>query len=88
MDGTFKTAPQPFTQVYNIHGLVNGRTITCVYALLKNKTQDTYNKLFEKLASFNTYLNPSSIMIDFELAVLNSLQNVFPESELRVCFFH
>ncbi|XP_059154938.1 uncharacterized protein LOC131940304 [Physella acuta] len=72
MDGTFKTAP----------ALVNGRTVPCVYALLQNKTQETYTALL------NTSLQPISIMIDFEMAVIKSVERVFPKCEVKGCFFH
>lgn len=37
MDGTFKTAPLLFEQLYTIHALTTIGTIPCVYALLTNK---------------------------------------------------
>lgn len=88
MDGTFKTAPTLFYQLFTVHALVNGRTVTCIYALLQNKTQDTYTKLFNILTTLNANLKPTSVMIDFEMAVINSLEIVFPESEVKGCFFH
>ena len=36
----------------------------------------------------NVNLKPVSIMINFELAVINSLERVFPDSEIKGCFFH
>ena len=53
-----------------------------------NKTQDTYMKLFEKLTTLNGNLKPATIMVDFELAVINSLESIFPECEIKGCFFH
>jgi len=88
LDGTFKTAPALFVQLYTVHALVNGRTIPCIYALLQNKTQETYIRLFEKLTTLNVNLKPTSIMIDFELAVINSLERIFPDCEIKGCFFH
>ena len=88
LDGSFKTAPVLFFQLYTVHALVNERTIPCVYALLQNKTQATYIELFEKLTTLNVSLKPVSIMIDFELAVINSLERVFLDSEIKGCFFH
>ena len=40
-DGTFKTAPSIFFQLYTIYALVNEHTIPCLYALLPNKSQAT-----------------------------------------------
>ena len=47
-----------------------------------------HDVLFEKLLTLNVNLKPASIMVDFELAVVNSLERVFPDSEIRGCFFH
>ncbi len=38
-DGTFKTAPGIFAQVYSIHAVRCGRVVPLVYSLLPNKTQ-------------------------------------------------
>ena len=43
MDGTFKTSPELFFQVYTIHNCTANRVLPCVYALLPNKQQ--LNKL-------------------------------------------
>jgi len=88
LDGTFKTSPALFVQLYTVHALVNRRTIPCVYALLQNKTQATYLELFEKLTTLNANLKPASIMVDFEMAVITTLERVFPDSEIKGCFFH
>ena len=49
MDGTFKTAPELFFQLYTIHSCTAKKVLPCVYALLPNKQQATYNRLFEIL---------------------------------------
>ena len=41
-NGAFSVAPDVFHQVYTIHGLIENAVIPLVYALLPNKTQDTY----------------------------------------------
>ncbi|KAF0724082.1 MULE domain-containing protein, partial [Aphis craccivora] len=45
VDGTFKIAPILFTQVFVILGTRNGGVHPCIYALLPNKNQATYNRL-------------------------------------------
>ena len=49
MDGTFKTAPGLFYQLYTVHCMTNDRVIPCVYALLPNKRQNTYDRLFNEI---------------------------------------
>ncbi len=41
-DGTFKTTPLLFYQLYTIHVYTHERMIAAVYALLPNKKQATY----------------------------------------------
>lgn len=40
-DGTFKSCPLPFKQMYVVHGLFHGRRIPLGFVLLKKKTQGT-----------------------------------------------
>ena len=48
-DGTFKTVPEIFYQLYTIHAFSNGRVFPCVYALLSDKKEETYNTFFLQL---------------------------------------
>ena len=49
MDGTFKACSKPFEQLYTIVGYENGINIPLVFALLMDKSCDTYTKLFQIL---------------------------------------
>lgn len=91
MDGTFKCCSKQFTQLYTIHADIGSNTeetniIPVAFALLKNKTRQTYERLFRLLKGDNW--NPSSVTIDFEQAVISAIQNVFPTVELNGCHFH
>lgn len=87
-DGTFKSAPQLFTQIYTIHVLKYDDVIPTVYALLPNKSQCSYKTLMTQLKSLNNNLKPTSIMTDFERSAINSFKEAFPRSIQRGCFFH
>ena len=54
MDGTFKTAPELFFQLYTIHSCTANRVLPCIYALLPNKQQATYTIFFEILKQLST----------------------------------
>ena len=69
---------------YILHILI----LPCVYALLPNKQQATYNRLFEILKEHQNNLAPQNVMVDFELAVLNAITTSFPDSSKKGCFFH
>ena len=86
-DGTFKTAPPLFNQIYSIHGIVNGNVLPLVYTLMANKTEERYNKLFSELKALGPTLSPRTIMTDFERAAINAFRAVFPDSDQQGCFF-
>uniref|UniRef100_A0A2S2P1X3 MULE transposase domain-containing protein n=1 Tax=Schizaphis graminum TaxID=13262 RepID=A0A2S2P1X3_SCHGA len=69
MDGTFKSAPQLFTQIYTLHSYVVGIMIPLAYALLPNKSTETYSRMFKiiKEAALRNGLifNPNTFQIDF-----------------------
>ncbi|CAH0388474.1 unnamed protein product [Bemisia tabaci] len=50
LDGTFKTCPHIFTQIFTIHGTVHGAVFPLVYALLPNKTRESYRAVLRAVA--------------------------------------
>ena len=62
-------------QIYTIHGYLNGEGMPLVWALLPNKTTETYVELFSALR-------------DFEPAAINTLSQVFPTVRVNGCSFH
>ena len=53
-DGTFKTAPSLFGQLYTIHGLAggvypfrDGHLLPCIYVLLPGKNSFHYNRMWQ-----------------------------------------
>ena len=87
VDGTFKLSPEIFYQIYTIHVELNGFDPPCVYVLLPNKTEKTYNRMIEMLSE-ETNPNPGKILADFEKAALNAFSKKFPHAEISCCYFH
>ena len=94
LDGTFKSCPSPFAQLYSIHtysSVLNG-TLPLLYTLLPNKTKNVYTLFLNELrtAAINNdlVLNPKYVTVDFEQAVIRSLKNVFPNTLVKGCNFH
>ena len=87
-DGTFETTPLIFFQLYTIHAKVGNSYPPCIYFLLPNKTAETYTRMLEILKMLHPGLNPSTILLDFELAAINAFKNEFPLSKVSGCFFH
>jgi hypothetical protein len=92
MDGTFKMAPEMFCQVYSIHIWHLEIMIPVAIGLLPSKTQETYSRMFRLLmGAANRYgmqFQPQTICIDFEIAVIKSIHEIFPYSRIRGCLFH
>lgn len=87
-DGTFKSTPPLFQQLYTIHGIKYNAVVPTVYILMSNRTERTYLTAFNQLKVLEPRLNPLSIMTDFELAAINAFKIVFPAVNQRGCFFH
>ncbi len=91
-DGTFNSVPKIFMQLYTFHGFYKGEMIPFIFALLPNKTNQTYLRLFRliqnKAIEFNTVFAPKKFLIDFELAAKMAISSLFPHSEIKGCLFH
>ena len=87
-DGTFKTSPPLFQQIYTIHGVRYNSVIPTAYILMSQRTEEAYLNAFHQLKLLQPRLNPSSIMTDYEVAAINSFRTAFPNTHIRGCFFH
>ena len=91
-DGTFKAAPKLWTQLYTIHGLKNGYTVPCVFALLPNKRKESYTRLFRQIKSWldvaGQQWNFESFLSDYEQGAYLAMTDVFPGVGNDGCFFH
>ena len=96
MDGTFKTVPTIFSQLYTIHapigGEENSRILPLVYALMTGKSEELYKHLFQSLIDVSEendiQLSPSIIITDFEKAAINASYSEFPNIINKGYFFH
>lgn len=87
MDGTFATCPREFYQVYIIHAQIGHGNIPIVYALLQNKTKETYKELLLVIKSYCSSV--ISISIDFERAMIHAIEEIFDDEVcIQLCFFH
>ena len=92
MDGTFSTCPCIFYQLFTINIIVDGKQVPAIYALLPSKNRETYNKMFtsikEQMQNLNFTLTPSTVLIDFEIALRQSVHLQFPAASIKGCYFH
>uniref|UniRef100_A0A914I467 MULE transposase domain-containing protein n=1 Tax=Globodera rostochiensis TaxID=31243 RepID=A0A914I467_GLORO len=92
VDGTFKSAPELWYQIWVIHGMFRGRVMPFVYALLPNKQQCTYERALERILSgiddVRPGWRPTTLVIDFEKAEMNAFERLIPGIATHGCYFH
>ena len=86
-NGTFDTVPNIYSQLHTFHAMIQGMVVTCLYALLPNKTRATYTRLIPQLLHLNPNFNPESLMVAFEIGFILSFPQLFPATLIKGCFF-
>lgn len=91
-DGTFKTCPEPFYQLYILHILIGERMRPMLFCLCTRKTRRTYDELFTQIKALSLArghpIQWTAFRTDFERAVMTSVQALIPGIQVRGCFFH
>ena len=59
-----------------------------IFSLLAKKDAATYKRLWQQLKILNPNLTPSQWLIDYEMAAKTSLEEEFPDCEVKGCLFH
>ena len=92
MDGTFKTCPVLFKQLFTVHYFVGNRAFPALYCLLTGKPEAVYRRLFQEIRDlavrFGVDIVTTKVMADFELAIRNAVTNVWPLWIVEGCLFH
>ncbi|XP_018497391.1 uncharacterized protein LOC108865146 [Galendromus occidentalis] len=78
-----------FTQLYSIHvKLIEGNVVPVLYALLPDKKASTYGRLVDVIVDSLDGYDPQAIHVDFELAMIKTLEAAFPSAGIVGCGFH
>ena len=92
IDGTFKVVPRLFHQMFTIHARVEKKLIPCVYALMQTKSTQSYRHVFriikDECHAKNIALQPHSVTMDFEAAMISATRQEFPIASIHGCLFH
>lgn len=92
VDGIFSYCAQFFYQFFTIHVIKNNHYVPLVFTLLKDKKQESYVDIFQIIdnycLSYNNVFNLESIYVDFEIAIHNAINDVWPLTKVRGCRFH
>jgi hypothetical protein len=86
-DGTFDSAPPLFAQFVTVHVERHDFVRPLIYALLPNKTQASYRRLYGRLSVLAPNMQPVRWMSDFERANMNAVLETF-DVESTGCLFH
>lgn len=92
VDGTLKTAPKLFYQLFVIHAQVYDHVFPLIYCVTTKKNQSTYTTIFRQLVehanAIGITLNQTRIVCDFEPGLINAITEVFPHVAIGGCLFH
>ncbi|KAG4090938.1 hypothetical protein H8356DRAFT_1430848 [Neocallimastix lanati (nom. inval.)] len=96
VDGTFFIAPKFSYQVFitRTYAKELDSFYTTSFAILKNKEQETYKMLFEKLkknantCNNNIRIEPKNLHCDFERAISKAAKTIFPNTNIKYCIWH
>ena len=92
MDGTFKSIPRLFTQLFTIHSQYREHIVPLVYCLLPDKKRETYYNVLDiikrKLAEMELVFDPDYVISDFETAQIGAVSTQLPRTHQRGCLFH
>ena len=87
-DATFKTAPRPFAQLYNLMVSYSGVAVPILHVAMSSKHHGLYEGAMLKIRSICPLLEPRVIKSDFEFSLMKSIQTTFPNTTLSGCYFH
>jgi hypothetical protein len=92
INGTFKSCPKYFTQIFTIRGYFKDIYVLFVFLLLPTKDSNTYIEAFQYVINYCTSLSltfhPSEIYVDFENGIHNAIKQVWIDVRIKGCRFH
>ena len=92
-DGTFKVVPSLFAQLYTIHAPERGKCFPCIYAIMANRTRDSYVELLQNIKRicrerYGEEPAPAYVSTDFKSPAIDAYKEVLPDAQHLGCFFH
>ncbi|KAF0749458.1 MULE domain-containing protein [Aphis craccivora] len=75
-DGTFKSVPNIFTQLYTIHGNISSTVYPLICILICKKNENSYSEVLNQINILKPNLQPKSIVMDFEQAFIKSFKEL------------
>jgi hypothetical protein len=85
IDVTFKVVPNGFEQILIIKTVVKNKKHSLFFALMKKKNEISYDKVFSLIKEKESNIKVSWIIVNFELALVNSCIKNFENVRVRGC---
>ena len=92
MDCTYSAVP-PSINKYKLlvicgYNSSKNKTVLCCFILIRNENEITFTEIFKYL--YETYsFNPKNVMVDFNMAQINGLKNIYGNNIfIHGCFFY
>lgn len=89
-DATFKSLPilQDGYQLFFISLELDRNIYPIITAIMESKSTKAYECVFRLLKQYLQNITILSSMTDYEYAVINAVKKVYPDCEVKGCFFH
>lgn len=87
-DGTFRSSPMYFKQIYTVNVMIDRVAVPAVYALTQTKDENTYRTILESIRNRLPNWYPERVMSDFERSAFQAVQDIFPNADFSGCLFH
>ena len=92
-DGTFRTCPHPYNEMFTIHVQINGHVLCTITCLMLNKDIGSYREILRVLKETIRNVTgrrwaPTVVVVDFEQASIAAFQTEFPNISVKGCYFH
>nr|XP_029728115.1 uncharacterized protein LOC109429670 [Aedes albopictus] len=89
LDGTFKTKPVMFNQLFMAYAQVYGKVFPLAFMPSAGSMKtDTYISILNKIRTLIAPGKVKTIVTDFEKALMQACRTVYPEATLQGCLFH
>ena len=86
-DGTFKVCHRLWCQLYTVRAVSQGYSLPCVYALLPNKPQGKYARMWGEIRVLlgDDYDKERPVKVGIDRPSINALTATFPHAAVAGC---
>ena len=93
MDGTFRSCPGPYNQVFTVVGRYHGWVVPLVVVLMEHRAIGHYRQVLATILHHVRRVThhrwrPRMVICDFEQALISAVQTELAQAEVKGCYFH